>query len=54
MRETEDSAAKQSDFEYYIPGMPAVSETPGRVEQFVTNLLRRRGPVYLRFRREGQ
>jgi len=54
MMEERDETAEQSEFEYYIPGMPSVSATPGRVERFVTKLLRRRGPVHVRVRRQSR
>ena len=54
MTEKRNETAEQSEFEYYIPGMPAVSATPGRVERFVTKLLRRRGPVHVRVRRQSR
>lgn len=52
MTEQRDKTTEQSDFDYYMPGMPNLSKTAGRVERFVSNLLRRRGPVYVRVRRQ--
>lgn len=40
----------QSDVEFYLPAMPRLSTTTGRVERFVTTLLRRRGGLRLRVR----
>lgn len=34
---------EQSIFQNYLPAGPSPSNEPGRVEQFVTNLFRRRG-----------
>lgn len=43
-RTRETTAARdQHDFENYLPGMPQPSNDPGRVEQFLTTLFRRRG-----------
>ncbi len=53
MTEKQDETTEQSDFDYYMPGMPSLSTTPGRVERFLTNLVRRRGPVYVRVRRHS-
>lgn len=53
---TTDSVQRQTDdqtvFENYLPGMPAVSGEPGRVERFLTRLFRRRGTFDVRVRRE--
>ncbi|MFB6192486.1 MAG: hypothetical protein ABEI11_04100 [Haloarculaceae archaeon] len=37
------SASDQRGFENYLPGGPRPSTAPGRVERFLTRLLRRRG-----------
>jgi hypothetical protein len=54
MAEKGDETTEQSEFEYYLPGMPSLSAAPGRVERFVTTLFRRRGPVYVRVRRQSR
>jgi hypothetical protein len=33
----------RTDFVNYMPGMPRLSTSPGRVERFLTRLFRRRG-----------
>jgi len=49
MRDTQaDDAGRngsdeQHDFVNYLPGMPRLSGSPGRVERFLTRLFRRRG-----------
>ena len=49
MEETTDAGSDRSDStereerKYYLPGMPRASADPGRVERFVTDLLRQRG-----------
>jgi hypothetical protein len=40
-----------SDFVNYLPGMPRLSGSPGRVERFLTRLLRRRGGLRVVVRR---
>jgi hypothetical protein len=42
----------QSDFVNYLPGMPRVSASPGRVERFLTRLFRRRGGLRVVRRRD--
>jgi len=54
MAENRDESTEQSEFEYYLPGMPSLSAAPGHVERFVTKLFRRRGPVYVRVRRQSR
>lgn len=41
----------QSDFVNYLPGMPRLSTSPGRVERFLTRLFRRRGGLRVVLRR---
>ncbi len=43
--------SEQSDVEYYIPGMPSMSDTPGRVERLWNKLFSRHQPIYVRVRR---
>jgi len=38
------------EFVNYLPGMPRLSNDPGRIEAFLTRLFRRRGPLRLVFR----
>ncbi|MFB6295872.1 MAG: hypothetical protein ABEH66_03405 [Halobacteriales archaeon] len=35
----------EEPFPVYLPAMPTLSETKGRIEQFVSSLLRRRGAL---------
>lgn len=39
------TSTEPTDFVNYLPGMPPLSTTPGRVERFLTQLFRRRGGV---------
>jgi hypothetical protein len=41
----------EAEFDYYLPGMPSLSSGPGRVEQFLTRLFRRRGGLKVVYRR---
>lgn len=44
MRERHDDVERaEVEIENYLPAMPPLSITPGRVERFVTSLFRRRG-----------
>ncbi len=43
--------SEQSDIENYIPGMPSMSDTPGRVERLWNSLFSRSQPIYVRVRR---
>lgn len=45
-------ADEQTAFNNYLPGMPAVSEEPGRIERLLKRVFRRRGAFGLRVRRE--
>ncbi|WP_251343026.1 hypothetical protein [Haloplanus halophilus] len=36
-------SGRRADDGPYLPGMPRLSNTPGRVERFLTRLFRRRG-----------
>ncbi|WP_166377348.1 hypothetical protein [Halorubrum sp. BOL3-1] len=35
----------EDKFVNYMPGMPKLSNEPGRIERFLTRLFRRRGPL---------
>ncbi|MFB6219238.1 MAG: hypothetical protein ABEH77_08715 [Halobacteriaceae archaeon] len=43
MERTSDESARRVGPGVYLPAMPSLSTTPGRVERFLTTLLRRRG-----------
>jgi hypothetical protein len=51
MVEKRDETTEQSEFEYYLPGMPSLSAGAGRVERFLTGLFARHQPIYVRVRR---
>jgi len=51
MAAKQDATSKQSDFEYYLPGMPSLSDAQGRVERLWTKLFSRHQPIYVRVRR---
>jgi hypothetical protein len=42
-RQTGDGSNEQNGPDIYLPAMSPLSTEPGRVERFITNLLRRRG-----------
>ena len=44
MRESDDES-REDEFVNYMPGMPTLSSEPGRVERFLAELFRRRGPL---------
>lgn len=48
-----DVSEDQFDFVNYLPGMPRISTSPGRVERFLTRLFRRRGGLRVVLRRRG-
>jgi len=54
MEQNGDETTEQSEFEYYLPGMPSLSTAPGRVERFLTGLFARHTPVYVRVRRNSR
>ena len=56
MERSDDAAetSEQSAADYRMPAMPRVSPEPGRVERFVTNLLRRRGTYQHIVRRKSR
>jgi len=37
--------SRDDEFVNYMPSMPTLSSEPGRVERFLANLFRRRGPL---------
>ena len=43
--QTEDESNEHIAPDVYLPAMPSLSATRGRVERFVTNLFRRRGEL---------
>lgn len=43
MRVSRENTVETTRPENYLPAMPPLSITPGRVERFLTTLLRRRG-----------
>lgn len=45
MDEKHAETTQRTEFDFYLPGMPAMSETPGRVERFLTKLFRRGGTL---------
>lgn len=51
MKNDAAAADDQSDVEIYIPAMPTLSSTVGRIETGVKSLLRRRGAVMVRIKR---
>lgn len=46
-----DQTSEQSEFDYYIPGMPSLSDAPGRFERLWNKLFSRQEPIYVRVRR---
>lgn len=40
-----DTGSREDKFVNYMPGMPTLSSDSGRIERFLTNLFRRRGPL---------
>lgn len=50
----EHGANADQSSEYYLPGMAQLSDGPGIVERFVTNLFRRRGTYRMVVRRDGR
>ncbi len=42
--ESRDDAAQET-LVNYMPGMPTLSNEPGRIERFLATLFRRRGPL---------
>lgn len=46
--------AEQSERDYYLPGVSALSGGPGPVGRFLTSLFRRRGGLRVVVRRKGQ
>jgi|GEM_PF-3551617 len=48
--ETDD----RTEFENYLPGMPALSEEPGRVERLFDRLFGSRDDVHVRIRKKRQ
>ena len=40
-----DAAEAPTRFVNYLPGMPGFSDSPGRVQRFLTRLFRRRGEL---------
>lgn len=51
-RPSEDIDDATDEFVNYMPGMPTLSRTPGRVERFLTGLVRRRRVGALRVGRD--
>lgn len=45
------SQEDETEYEYYMPGMPSPSSEPGLVEKFMTRLFRRRGGLKVVYRR---
>jgi hypothetical protein len=43
MERTDERDERSAEFDYYLPGMPTPSTSPGRVERFLKRLFRRRG-----------
>lgn len=43
MERNDERSERSAEFDYYLPGMPNPSASPGRVERFLKRLFRRRG-----------
>jgi len=44
----------EDEFVNYMPGMPKLSNEPGRIERFLTRLFRRRGQLRAAFRNRDE